>query len=136
MQATTFSHLHYRRLAIIHQPVAGSHRLPERAGNRHVMQFALTGLGECNGSTLTAIGQRYFSNLVRRRRPAPAARDGAGYLFGSQAFLERVRGDDDAHVTKPPGMSARLRSEEHTSELQSRPHLVCRLLLEKKKKIK
>src|SRR5436305_8518734 len=25
------------------------------------------------------------------------------------------------------------RSEEHTSELQSRPHLVCRLLLEKKK---
>src|SRR5690554_7030150 len=30
-----------------------------------------------------------------------------------------------AHVTR--------RSEEHTSELQSRPHLVCRLLLEKKK---
>src|SRR5690554_6980154 len=27
----------------------------------------------------------------------------------------------------------KLRSEEHTSELQSRPHLVCRLLLEKKK---
>src|SRR3989442_8918457 len=31
-----------------------------------------------------------------------------------------------------PGQ-ARGRSEEHTSELQSRPHLVCRLLLEKKK---
>src|SRR5207253_5498019 len=30
----------------------------------------------------------------------------------------------------------RQRSEEHTSELQSRGHLVCRLLLEKKKKIK
>src|SRR5690554_4962174 len=29
-----------------------------------------------------------------------------------------------------------VRSEEHTSELQSRPHLVCRLLLEKKKNIK
>src|SRR2546429_1582115 len=29
-----------------------------------------------------------------------------------------------------------LRSEEHTSELQSRLHLVCRLLLEKKKKLK
>src|SRR3989442_5601293 len=28
------------------------------------------------------------------------------------------------------------RSEEHTSELQSRPHLVCRLLLEKKKRQK
>src|SRR2546422_2707965 len=32
--------------------------------------------------------------------------------------------------------SACLRSEEHTSELQSRLHLVCRLLLEKKKKLK
>src|SRR2546422_7964284 len=29
----------------------------------------------------------------------------------------------------------RMRSEEHTSELQSRLHLVCRLLLEKKKKV-
>src|SRR2546422_7087862 len=29
---------------------------------------------------------------------------------------------------------AKIRSEEHTSELQSRLHLVCRLLLEKKKK--
>src|SRR3989442_8592642 len=36
----------------------------------------------------------------------------------------------------PIGREALLgvRSEEHTSELQSRPHLVCRLLLEKKKK--
>src|SRR5262245_64504709 len=32
--------------------------------------------------------------------------------------------------------SARVRSEEHTSELQSLRHLVCRLLLEKKKKKK
>src|SRR3712207_7130562 len=32
--------------------------------------------------------------------------------------------------------STRARSEEHTSELQSRQYLVCRLLLEKKKKIK
>src|SRR3989442_15397757 len=35
-------------------------------------------------------------------------------------------------VGKPPPRYA-WRSEEHTSELQSRPHLVCRLLLEKKK---
>src|SRR5690554_5495459 len=32
----------------------------------------------------------------------------------------------------PEFKNERLRSEEHTSELQSRPHLVCRLLLEKK----
>src|SRR5256884_4718230 len=33
-----------------------------------------------------------------------------------------------------PVMKTEARSEEHTSELQSRLHLVCRLLLEKKKK--
>src|SRR3989442_3318406 len=32
-----------------------------------------------------------------------------------------------------PQLLGHLRSEEHTSELQSRPHLVCRLLLAKKK---
>src|SRR5438445_4276398 len=37
----------------------------------------------------------------------------------------------------PKGMSmSAVRSEEHTSELQSRQYLVCRLLLEKKKKIR
>src|SRR2546422_3453923 len=42
-------------------------------------------------------------------------------------------------VEDRPGVLAdisRIRSEEHTSELQSRLHLVCRLLLEKKKKKK
>src|SRR3989442_7102963 len=39
-------------------------------------------------------------------------------------------------VQAPRGGDAAKRSEEHTSELQSRPHLVCRLLLEKKKKLK
>src|SRR5438876_8071404 len=41
------------------------------------------------------------------------------------------------HRTRPPGPRRRGpggRSEEHTSELQSPVHLVCRLLLEKKKK--
>src|SRR5215813_3903640 len=38
------------------------------------------------------------------------------------------------HIRPAPPESSR--SEEHTSELQSRPHLVCRLLLEKKKKQK
>src|SRR2546429_1767026 len=35
-----------------------------------------------------------------------------------------------------PTWTEEMRSEEHTSELQSRLHLVCRLLLEKKKKTK
>src|SRR5216683_4393375 len=36
--------------------------------------------------------------------------------------------------TRLPALLGRVRSEEHTSELQSRSDLVCRLLLEKKKK--
>src|SRR2546429_6714520 len=46
-----------------------------------------------------------------------------------------VPGRDPRRRTHPPGQVVRLevRSEEHTSELQSRLHLVCRLLLEKKK---
>src|SRR2546422_2033762 len=45
---------------------------------------------------------------------------------GVEARLIRKRGD-----VRPQAVR---RSEEHTSELQSRLHLVCRLLLEKKKK--
>src|SRR5690554_7759911 len=47
-----------------------------------------------------------------------------GHCELKERLCERHSGDDIA------------RSEEHTSELQSRPHLVCRLLLEKKKKKK
>src|SRR5437899_8341190 len=42
--------------------------------------------------------------------------------------------DTGATSYRRAGLPARDRSEEHTSELQSLRHLVCRLLLEKKKK--
>src|SRR3712207_6901797 len=45
---------------------------------------------------------------------------------------QTTRGDDGAAVD--PANVVADRSEEHTSELQSRQYLVCRLLLEKKKK--
>src|SRR5690625_3760288 len=46
-----------------------------------------------------------------------------------------MNSDPHSGASGPPGgTDAPLRSEEHTSELQSRGHLVCRLLLEKKKK--
>src|SRR2546422_11543169 len=50
----------------------------------------------------------------------------------------RGRGVDQEIVARAPGakLAGAVRSEEHTSELQSRLHLVCRLLLEKKKKEK
>src|SRR5439155_7194491 len=40
----------------------------------------------------------------------------------------------DGTIPTPAPLGKQNRSEEHTSELQSRGHLVCRLLLEKKKK--
>src|SRR5437660_4513109 len=53
-------------------------------------------------------------------------------LFRSST--RRTRHDPPACALRPPPLSTpRRRSEEHTSELQSRGHLVCRLLLEKKK---
>src|SRR5436305_6155855 len=48
--------------------------------------------------------------------------------------LERDELDRDRLEPARLPEDERERSEEHTSELQSRPHLVCRLLLEKKKK--
>src|SRR5690554_7447727 len=45
----------------------------------------------------------------------------------------RVRAFDPSRRLVGERFEPHLRSEEHTSELQSRPHLVCRLLLEKKK---
>src|SRR2546429_4135102 len=61
-------------------------------------------------------------------------------LFRSQATAEHWRKAEGkarfGHAPKrlPATDSVQKRSEEHTSELQSRLHLVCRLLLEKKKK--
>src|SRR2546422_6134857 len=52
--------------------------------------------------------------------------------------VRRLGGSADSNDTpalsaQPPNRLTAFRSEEHTSELQSRLHLVCRLLLEKKK---
>src|SRR2546422_8471741 len=75
-----------------------------------------------------------YTTLFRSRCPRRSPRRGRR--------LRRLHGDssDPARVVQEGALLARLgaggacRSEEHTSELQSRLHLVCRLLLEKKKK--
>src|SRR3712207_8767502 len=57
-----------------------------------------------------------YTTLFRSRRPDRVAAAAPGLLLGGQRAPPDRRG----------------RSEEHTSELQSRQYLVCRLLLEKK----
>src|SRR3989449_6454213 len=57
--------------------------------------------------------------------------------FHPVRVLQRQRVHRDDHEVdrkREPSAAEAQRSEEHTSELQSRLHLVCRLLLEKKKK--
>src|SRR5690625_5686092 len=76
--------------------------------------------------------------VVRLRRPPRSTLFPYTTLFRSRADADRARcvparrsvqhrPQPLSHPTRPA------RSEEHTSELQSRGHLVCRLLLEKKK---
>src|SRR2546429_3169983 len=64
-----------------------------------------------------------YTTLFRSRLMKDAIRIGSGIRLAVNYGLNRVRFPCPVHA----------RSEEHTSELQSRLHLVCRLLLEKKK---
>src|SRR3712207_8241345 len=83
-----------------------------------------------------------YTTLFRSRRPHPPAHAGRGVprLSGSDLLLCACRGRLPVSLPPParpprrdgPALRpARGRSEEHTSELQSRQYLVCRLLLEK-----
>src|SRR3712207_8721885 len=70
-----------------------------------------------------------YTTLFRSRGPAGLHPDAVGTPFprvgaNSAGFAARHRG-----AARPDSV---VRSEEHTSELQSRQYLVCRLLLEKK----
>src|SRR5690554_7652078 len=86
-----------------------------------------------------------YTTLFRSRATTPAAAITPTWrmpppsnfrILRARPMKERVPAS-----TEPTGADSPLesdtitesRSEEHTSELQSRPHLVCRLLLEKKK---
>src|SRR3712207_4810524 len=70
-----------------------------------------------------------IARAITRASSCPALRvDGA-----TQAMAERARPSADFPVLSCEVTLPRHRSEEHTSELQSRQYLVCRLLLEKKK---
>src|SRR3712207_7481814 len=88
----------------------------------------------------TLFRSRVFAQTIRLRTEGTdallaAAREAGVRRFVAQSFasyryaLEGGPGKTEDDPLDP-------RSEEHTSELQSRQHLVCRLLLEKKKSIR
>src|SRR3712207_7493219 len=58
---------------------------------------------------------------------------GGMYGGSTTSILLNTPGESASVVTSMEGYQMARRSEEHTSELQSRQYLVCRLLLEKKK---
>src|SRR3712207_7721679 len=77
-----------------------------------------------------------YTTLFRSFHPAPPVRLGAprhGMAAPTLAAAGGRRGSLGGAADRL-GAPPNRRSEEHTSELQSRQYLVCRLLLEKKKK--
>src|SRR5438552_10552229 len=87
-------------------------------------------------STLFPYTTLFRSPAVAQPRPAPGLKVPPG--FEVTEFADAKLANDIYCMTLDPKgrvvVSGRGRSEEHTSELQSPDHLVCRLLLEKKKK--
>src|SRR3712207_8100398 len=77
---------------------------------------------------LVQVGDQYAARRALRGPERPPLRDGG---------LELLDGEQGGLVGDRPralhGPVPRARSEEHTSDLQSRQYLVCRLLLEKNK---
>src|SRR5690606_39996771 len=79
-------------------------------------------------TTLFRSGARGLDQASR----APVAKPDDQSFIGEQRARRFLAGFDDGEVANVR-RERRARSEEHTSELQSRENLVCRLLLEKKK---
>src|SRR2546422_6170047 len=75
----------------------------------------------------------FFNDTATTEIYTLSLHDALPISFGDQLRLFRLHCSRLAHHDLPPVFRRRRRSEEHTSELQSRLHLVCRLLLEKKK---
>src|SRR2546422_7467547 len=71
----------------------------------------------------------YFTRGTSKNAHAVYSEAGPDYVYNMQRLLKKF---ETAKTLVPkPVLTPSKRSEEHTSELQSRLHLVCRLLLEK-----
>src|SRR3712207_7405222 len=76
-----------------------------------------------------------YTTLFRSSRPQPSASSAASVEAGEWFCAAGVTLRAQTQRQSTRENSGVRRSEEHTSELQSRQYLVCRLLLEKKKKL-
>src|SRR5947207_9926879 len=76
--------------------------------------------------------QFFFFFFLMIRRPPRSTLFPYTTLFRSPRVIISSDDESESHLSAPPRPVTR--SEEHTSELQSHSDLVCRLLLEKKKK--
>src|SRR3712207_8273420 len=74
-----------------------------------------------------------YTTLFRSAHHAQGLRPDRGGVRRRRELVDHG-GRGPHRPRRPGGRGAAGRSEEHTSELQSRQYLVCRLLLEKKKK--
>src|SRR5690606_41415565 len=99
--------------------------------------FFVDGAAPTRFYTLSLHDALPISRRVRRSLLRATARGGARARGVGRLAVEQCRGAGHrqcAAYRHPQARGTRGRSEEHTSELQSRENLVCRLLLEKKKK--
>src|SRR5690606_40632894 len=90
----------------------------------------------CHHRLLPSFPTRRSSDLLRHRQPCarPQRKTHEGHTdHGRGQNLRHLPRTHQIVRTVDAGMAGRPRSEEHTSELQSRENLVCRLLLEKNK---
>src|SRR3712207_7478736 len=93
-------------------------------------------------STLFPYTTLFRSGVAEERRPVDAdgvhpVRQGIGQVLDGQDLLRLGAPAEAGEVGRVDAVGGgESRSEEHTSELQSRQYLVCRLLLEKKKTTK
>src|SRR2546429_8329586 len=86
------------------------------------------------GTSASRVSVPIFFFFLMIRRPPRSTLFPYTTLFRSVEIIARlIRARRGTNRPPPEAVIYEYRSEEHTSELQSRLHLVCRLLLEKKK---
>src|SRR5256884_2049603 len=89
------------------------------------------GQGYAVMGTAVGTGTNRAIDAANRAIASPLLEDNS--IQGAQGILINISGSSSLTLHEVHEASTVIRSEEHTSELQSRLHLVCRLLLEKKK---